>query len=158
MSPKDSTVSMARFKGHVVETGQSVQVDVPRRRKRVRGQRERVALLDLNNMARLELSGLEHRILIAIMAAVPEKGGTGAFITGTEIAEKVNSTQPAVSRALRSLRDRRVILKPDGRVGRYQVNAWLMYNGDFESWAAETENTPEPIWAKNVNLSTGEIE
>lgn len=158
MSRAENTVSMARFKGHVVETGQSVQVEVPRRRKRVRGQRERVALLDLNNMARLELSGLEHRILIAIMSAVPEKGGTVAFITGTEIAEKVGSTQPAVSRALRSLRERRVILKPDARVGRYQVNAHLMYNGDFESWAAEADVTPEPIWTKNVDLSTGEVQ
>lgn len=149
---------MVRFNGHVVDTGQSVQVEAPRRRKRVRGTRERVALLDLNNMARLELSGLEYRILIAIAAAVPEKGGTGAFITGTEIAEKVSSTQPAVSRALKSLRERRVIFKPDGRIGRYQVNAWLMFNGDFDSWAAETENTPEPIWAKNVNLTTGEVQ
>ena len=147
---------MARLHGKVLETGQAVQIDAPRRRKRRKGWREKVALLDLSNLNQLELSALEYRVVFAMMEAVPEKGGNKAFITLQEIAEKVGSTTPSVSRCVASLRSRNIILKVESRVGRWAINSWLMYNGDFDSWAAESLEDPEPVWTR-VDTATGEV-
>ena len=31
------------------------------------------------------------------------------------------------------------------------------FNGDFDSWSAETDEFPEPIWTRGVNIATGEL-
>lgn len=156
-SERSNPVSIAKFRGKVDETGQSVSINVPRRRKRQRGWREKVAMLDLDNITRLELSGLEYRILFAVMAAVPEKGGCRAVVTFDEIARTIDSSVPSVSRAMGVLRDRRIITREGNRVGRLVVNPWLMFNGDFDSWSAETDDSLEPIWTRGVNITTGEL-
>lgn len=158
MSPTGNVTSIARLKGKVVETGQAVEIDAPRRRKRKRGWREKVAMIDLDNIGRLELSGLEYRILFAVMQAVPEKGGCRASITIEEVAERVQSTSPSVSRAMKVLRDRRVLIREDNKIGRVMVNPWLMFNGDFDSWAVETDATAEPIWMRGVDAKTGALQ
>lgn len=153
----DNIVSMARLRGKVVETGQDVHIDAPRRRKRRKGWREKVALLDLTNLNRLDLSALEYRVLFAMMEAVPEKGGRDAFITLREVAEKVGSTNPSVSRCVKDLRERNILFKRDGHVGRYSINAWLMFNGDFDSWSSEASEDAEPIWVRGADTATGEV-
>lgn len=155
MSKPDNVTSIAHLRGKVDETGQSVTIQAPRRRKRKRGWRDHVSLVDIGLMTRLELSSLEHRVLMAVMAAVPEKGGADAFCTMREIAGAVGSPQPSVWRTMDVLQDRRILRKV--RNGRWHVNAWLMFNGDFDSWNAEADLDPEPIWVRNVNSETGEI-
>lgn len=146
---------MHRYRGAVDETGQRVSIDVPRRRKRRKGWRDRVALTDMGLLAKLELTGLEMRVLIAVMANVPEKGGADAFCTQAEVAKTLGVMQPSVTRAMRELQARRVVW-PIGR-GRWHVNTWLMFNGDFESWGAEAERDPEPVWVRGVDAGTGEM-
>jgi hypothetical protein len=153
----DNVTSIARLRGKVDETGQTVSIDAPRRRKRKKGWRDRVGLIDLGLMSRLDLNGSEWRVLSTVMACVPEKGGSEAFCTLQEIADRHEIPLSSVSRAMKSLRDRRIIMKNDRRIGRWHVNAWLMYNGDFDSWNVEAEQDPEPIWSRGVDAMTGEI-
>ena len=149
-------VSLARYRGRVEETGQAVTMDVPRRRKRKKGWRDSVSLVDNNLMAKLELTGSEWRVLHALMAAVPEKSGSTAYVTQQEVADRTGMTQQAVSRAMKELRGRRIIGQLPQR-GRWRVSAWIAYNGDFDSWNADVENDPEPIWMRGVDASTGEV-
>lgn len=151
---RDGGVSVARLRGKVTETGQEVTIDAPRRRKRKKGWRDKVGLVDLGIMKKLELSALEYRVLFCVMDAIPEKGGCRAFVTNAEIAEEIQSTTPSVSRTLVSLRDRRIVLREG--TGRLVVNPWIMYNGDFDSWDAETKDFEEPIWVR-ADMATGEV-
>lgn len=114
-------------------------------------------MIDLDCIKRLELSGLEYAVLFAVMSNVPEKGGRVAFVTMQEIADAAHSTTPSVSRTLKSLAERNIIWRPDGRTGRLTVSAWLMYNGDFDSWNMESELDPEPVWTRGANPATGEV-
>lgn len=155
MSKPDNVTSIARLRGKVDETGQTVSIDAPRRRKRKKGWRDRVGMIDYTHLARLEMSGLEHRILAAVMAHVPERGGREAYCTIQEIADYLQVRETSVSRAMKGLKDRHIVWLV--RQGRWAVNAWLTYNGDFDSWAAEAENDPEPIWVRGVDAQTGEV-
>ena len=158
MSKKGTNVtSIATLRGKVVETGQAVEIDAPRRRRRKRGWRDSVSMVDTGLMVRLEMSGLEYRIFHAVASHIPEKGGTDAFCTMQEIADQLGVAQQSVSRAMKALRERRIILKRSNRIGRWHVNSWLLYNGDFDSWNAEAEDDPEPIWVRGVDAQTGEV-
>lgn len=148
---------MARLRGKVDETQQSVSIDVPRRRKRQRGWRDKVALVDLGIMTKLEATALEYRVLFAVMNAIPEKGGIHAAITIAEIAEQIESSAPSVARSLKQLQERRLIMREGTRVGRLVVNPYLMFNGDFDSWAVETDGYEEPVWKRGVDTATGEV-
>lgn len=113
-----------------------------------------MGLVDLGLLKKLDLSALEYRVLFCVMDAIPEKGGIRAFVTNAEVAEMIGSTGPSVSRTLVSLRDRRIITREG--TGRLVVSPWIMYNGDFDSWDAETKDFEEPIWAR-ADLKTGEV-
>jgi hypothetical protein len=148
-------VSLARLRGRVVDTGQAVEIDAPRRRKRRRGWRDKVGMIDYTLLARLEVTGLEGRILAAVMAHVPEKGGREAYCTMQEIADFLGVKQTSVSRAMKGLKERHILWLV--KQGKWRVNAWLTYNGDFDSWGAEAEQDPEPVWARGADPVTGEV-
>lgn len=114
-----------------------------------------MSLIDLGLMNQLELSGLEYRVLYAVMSFVPPRGGADAFCTQKELATRLGVAQQSVARAMSTLQDRRIVRRV--RNGRWHVNTWLMYNGDFDSWDAEAEDDPEPIWTRGVNPETGEV-
>ena len=146
---------MARMRGRVDETDQSVTIDVARRRKRKKGWRDHVMLTDIDMMAKLELTGAEWRVLHCLMAFIQEKGGVEARVSVRELSERVGIAEPNVSRMFKLLRERRIILTH--RIGVHEVNPWLAYNGDFDSWSTETEKWDEPIWSRGVDVKTGEM-
>lgn len=148
-------VSLARVRGRVDETGQTVSMDVPRRRKRKKGWRDHVSLMDIGVMTRLDLTGAEYRVLFCLLRHVPEKGGVEAHASIAEIADELTMKAPSVSRVLRDLRDRHIVRTI--RQGKHEINPWLAYSGDFDSWNAETDGWPEPIWIRNVTPTTGEV-
>jgi hypothetical protein len=156
MSRPANVSSIARLRGKVVETGQAVEIDAPRRRRRKRGWRDSVSMVDMGNMTRLELSGTEHRVFDAIVSHIPEKGGSDAFCTLQEVADELGIAIQSVHRAVKAMRERYIIIRRTSRIGRYHVNAWLVYNGDFDSWNVEAENDPEPIWVR-ADPRTGEV-
>jgi hypothetical protein len=148
---------MARLRGTVVETGQAVEINAPRRRRRKRGWRDHVSLVDIGLMTKLELSGQEYRVLNAVIMHIPEKGGSDAFCTMQEIADMLGIAHQSVSRIMKMLRERNIVMRRTSKIGRWHVNAWLVYNGDFDSWNAEAEHDPEPIWVRGVDAETGEV-
>lgn len=115
-----------------------------------------MGLVDYDVMTRLELTGAEYRILFEVLRAIPEKGGAVAFITQQEIADRLHIAPPNVSKVMSALRKRHIIW-PLRQRGRWQVNSWIAYNGDFDSWNMDAESDPEPIWVRNVNTDTGEV-
>jgi DNA-binding transcriptional ArsR family regulator len=155
MERDSNVVSMARMRGRVDETNQTVSIDVPRRRKRKKGWRDHVMLTDIDVMARLDMTGSEWRVLHGLMAFVQEKGGVEARVSVSELADRISMAAPNVSRIFSALRDRHIVrtLRP----GVHEINPWLAYNGDFDSWNAETEKWAEPIWVRNVETTTGEV-
>lgn len=112
-------------------------------------------MVDTGVMSRLELSGGESRVLYALMAHVPEKGGAEAHCTLQEIADELEVSGPYVAKIMKALRARRIVTTL--RTGKHHVNTWLAYNGDFDSWNAEAENEAEPVWQRNVDPETGEV-
>lgn len=156
MTQSPDPVSLARYRGEVDETGQTVSVNVPRRRKRRRGWRDHVGLVDYDVMTRLELTGSEYRVLFEVLRAIPEKGGNVAFVTQGEIANRLGIRQSGVAKVMSALRKRHIVW-PLRQQGRWQVNAWVAYNGDFDSWNSDAETDPEPIWIRGVDADTGEV-
>lgn len=114
-----------------------------------------MAQVDLGLMQKLELVGGESRVFFTVCAHIPDHGGCDAFITPAEIAEEMGVSQPYIFQILKVLKDRRIIWKV--RNGRYHVSAWLVYNGDYDSWNSEADIDPEPVWARGVNVTTGEM-
>lgn len=112
-------------------------------------------MIDLGLMSKMELSGLESRVLMAVMASVPEKGGADAFCTMQEIADRLEVAPSSAARVFKALQDRQILRKL--RQGRWHVNSWLMYNGDFDSWNTEAEADPEPVWTRGADVKTGEV-
>lgn len=152
---KSNVTSIAHLKGKVDETGQQVTIQAPRRRKRRKGWRDRVGLVDMDVMVKLELTGLDYRVLFGLMSFIPEKGGCDAYCTQRELADKLGIHQPTVSKILKQFQERYIATRV--RSGRWHVNAWIVYNGDFDSWNMEAEIDPEPIWVRDVNTTTGEV-
>lgn len=146
---------MATARGKVVETGQDVVLSIPRKRRRRRGWRDHVSMVDVGVLGRLELSTLEYRVLFALLAGVPEKGGIESRVSNAELAETLGVAAPSVSRTMKALRDRRLVHTV--RPGLHEVNPWIAYNGDFDAWGADTEKWPEPIWVRGADSETGEV-
>lgn len=145
---------MATYRGKVVDDEGNVEVRIARRTKRRKGWRMHVALLDIDVMIRLELTGYEHRVLFGLAAYIPERGGIEARTTATELAAQLNTSPQYVSKILKALQDRRIVKRV--RNGVYEINPWVLYNGDFSSWNAEADEWPEPIWRRDgADLTTG---
>lgn len=151
----ENVVSLRKYRGTVDDTGQQVSITVPRRSRRKKGWREHVSLLDVDVISRLEMTGSEMRVLFALMRHVAEKGGTESRCTIAEVADEIGMKAPNVSRIMKDLRDRHVVRTI--RLGYHEITPWLAYSGDFDSWNAETNLWPEPIWVRGVNPETGEV-
>jgi len=151
----DNVTSIARLKGKVDETGQTVSIDAPRRRKRKKGWRDHVSQVDIGVITRLELSGLEHRVLWMIAKHIPERAGTEARVSLAEIADETGISPPNVSTIVKRLRERRILHTE--RRGVHHINPWILYSGDYDSWNTEAEKWQEPIWHRDVDPATGEM-
>lgn len=152
--PSKAVVAMSTYRGKVVETDQAVEVRVPRRSKRKRGWRMHVAMLDLDIIIRLELTGSEHRVLFGLASHIPERGGTEARTSTTELAGELGISQQYVAKVLKDLKDRRIVRCQRQMV--YEISPWLLYNGDFASWNMDAETWPEPVWRRDgADLATG---
>lgn len=136
------------------ESGEPVAVAQPRRRKRVKGWRDRIGAIDFTLMAKLRLNGTQQRVLFTVMAYVPPKNGRIAYCTQADIAERTGIHRVEVAKTLAQLRDRHIVWNV--RQGCWAVSAWLMYNGDYDSWSMECEEDQEPIWTR-IDPKTGEI-
>ena len=144
------------LEGAIPETGQKITVDVPTGLKRKKGRRPHVTMTDMDSMVRLDLTGSEWNVLHAMMRKVPEKGGSTAYCTLSEIAKTLGVRLSYVSRVVGDLKARRVLWNE--RQGQWHINTHLGWNGDFEGWAIASDQEPEPIWHRSgVDPVTGEV-
>jgi DNA-binding transcriptional ArsR family regulator len=90
-----------------------------------------------------------------MLGHVPEKGGCESHCTLAEIAADVGVLAPSVSRVVKDLRGRNLVRTI--RQGKHEINPWIAYNGDFDSWNSEAEDWPEPTWVRGADAETGEI-
>lgn len=152
---RDDSVSLVRFRGTVEETGQRVTMDVPRRRKRKKGWRDHVSQVDVGVLTKLELIGLEHRVLWMVVKHVPERGGNESRVSQAEVADKTGIDPGTVSKIMKALRARHLLHTE--RPGVHLISPWLCWSGDYDSWNAEAEKWPEPVWVRGADSETGEV-
>lgn len=103
------------------------------------------AMVDLESLNQLQLSGSEWRVLTRVMRSVnPETNE--ARVTVTEVASDCGMARPNASRVIRRLRDRRIIYTE--AQGVHRVNPHIMFRGSNLDWDVATETAKEPIWRR----------
>lgn len=114
-----------------------------------------MAQVDIGVLTRLDLIRLEARVLWTIVKHIPERAGNEARVSLAEIADETGIHSANVSRIVKALRERHLLHTE--RPGLHYVSPWLCWSGDYDSWNAEAEKWPEPIWDRNVDGTTGEV-
>lgn len=114
-----------------------------------------MSMVDMGVISRVELTGGELRVLFAIAARIPQKGGVEARCSVAEVAAACEMKPQNVSKIMKDLRGRNIIRTV--RVGVHEITPWLLYNGDFDSWNMETDEWPEPVYVRGVDGETGEV-
>lgn len=146
-TPKPSNVTpITTRQGVIQHTGEVVSVEFPAQRgRRRRGRRKVYAMVDLESLNQLQLSGSEWRVLTRVMRSVnPETNE--ARVTVTEVASDCGMARPNASRVIRRLRDRRIIYTE--AQGVHRVNPHIMFRGSNLDWDVATETAKEPIWRR----------
>ena len=137
---------MTTRQGVVRSTGEVLDVEFPATRaRRRRGRRKVYAMVDLEVISDLELSGAEWRVLGRIMRAVHPETNL-ASVTARTIAEDLQLDESNVAKVIRALHTRH-ILETKTR-GVHRVNPHIMYRGSNQDWDIATETYPEPIWRR----------
>lgn len=141
MTPITHHTAVVQSTGEVLDIAMSARIG---RRSR-KGKRKMFALMDLEALDQLELTGADWRVLRRVMRAVnPETNQ--ARLSITEIGRDVEMARPNVSRIMHGLVDRRIVFMP--RLGQWRVNAHIMYRGSNADWDIATDTEPEPLWSR----------
>jgi hypothetical protein len=117
-----------------------------RRARRKRRVGVSYVMVDTVSLTELETTISERRVLDCLLAHV-DRGSNDIRLTTSLIAERTGMQVPNVSRALRSLRDRRLIYKLG--VGLWRVSPWLAYAGDWKEWDKAAIDVAEPQWKRD---------
>lgn len=133
--------------GYITATGEEVTVMIPEKRAARRRTRRRVyGLIDLEAMARLEMTAAEYQLLFQIASHVNLETGE-ARVTVREIARRLGRASSNVSNTLAALRERRIVTSPRPRV--HVVNPHLLYRGSNKEWDIAMESVVgEPRWRR----------
>jgi CRP-like cAMP-binding protein len=120
----------------------------PRRARRKRRVGVSYVMVDTVSLTELETTISERRVLDCLLAHV-DVGTNDIRLTTSLIATKTGMQVPNVSRALRSLRDRRLIFKLN--VGLWRVSPWLAYAGEWKEWDKAAMDAAEPQWKRGTD-------
>lgn len=101
------------------------------------------AYVDAESMAMLDLTHQEYRVFSFMMGKMEAPAGE-IRVTGAYIARSIGMTQQNVSKTLKSLRERLVII-PEG-LGIWRMNSWIAYMGEYKKWYPAAMDDPEPYW------------
>lgn len=127
-------------------TGEIIDVAMPATRgRRRKGRRKVFAMVDLEALDQLELTGFEWRVLHAVMRRVDVETNWSHF-TVVGLARALGVASPSISRVLRELRGRRIVetLEP----GIHRVNPHIAFRGSNQDWDTATDSHPEPLWRR----------
>lgn len=102
------------------------------------------AYTDVESMGMLDLSRQEYRVFAFLVSKVDIPAGT-IRVTNQFMARSIGMTPNNVSKALKSLRERYVIL-PEA-YGVWRINRNIMFVGKYPDWPKGAAEDPEPIWA-----------
>lgn len=113
-----------------------------------RGRQKRVAkgyvMLDTESMGMLDLSRQEYRVFSFLLSKV--ETGTGEIrVTNMYICKSIGMTQPNVSKAMKSLRERHIVIAEG--YGVWRINAWIAWVGEWKKWYKASQDDPEPQWS-----------
>jgi CRP-like cAMP-binding protein len=106
---------------------------------------KRFAYVDTESMAMLRLTVQEHRVLYFMMSMI-DQGTNEIRVTGVFIAKSIGMTQANVSKTLRSLRERLIIIPVDHGV--WRINSWIAWTGSYDKWFSATGGDGEPYWTQ----------
>lgn len=144
--PPENVVPMTTKTGVIRDTGEVFDYLTPAKQgRRRKGRRKVYALTDLESLKRLQLSAQEWSVLHVVMAAVNPETNQAA-IGVNQIAEELDILAPAVSRVMKTLRERRVI--ETLRQGVHRVNSHIMFRGSNQDWDDATDIEREPLWRR----------
>lgn len=144
--PPENVIPMTTRQGVIRTTGEVVDVEVPAQRgRRRKGRRKVYAMVDLESLDRLELTGQEWEVLTRLMRAVNQETNE-ARVAVAEIAEDLGIAPPNVSRVLKGLRERRII--ETLRQGVHRVNSHIMFRGSNQDWDDVSDVEKEPLWRR----------
>jgi hypothetical protein len=101
------------------------------------------AYVDTESMAMLDLSHQEYRVFSFMMSKMEQPSGE-IRVTGAYIARSIHMTAVNVSKTLKSLRERLIII-PEGH-GSWRMNSWIMWMGDYKKWYPAAVDDEEPYW------------
>ena len=92
-------------------------------------------------LKRLELTGSQWQVFSQLLAHMDHTTAESRVMVG-EIAEAIGSTQPSVSRSMKVLQDRHIVVKLG--LGRYRVSSHIAYlSGETED---QRSMDPTPEW------------
>ena len=120
----------------------------PTQRRVTKGRKSRVTkkfiYVDAESMSMLDLSHQEYRVFSFMMGKV--EPSNDIRVTGAYIARSIGMTQPNVYKALKSLRERLIIV-PEGP-GHWRINSWIAYTGEYKKWYPAAMDDEEPYWTR----------
>ena len=101
------------------------------------------AYVDAESMSMLDLSHQEYRVFSFMMGKMDQPAGE-IRVTGAYIARSIGMTQNNVSKTMKSLRERLIII-PEG-IGIWRMNSWIAYMGEYKTWYPAALDDQEPYW------------
>lgn len=110
--------------------------------KRSRRVSQGYAMLDTESMGMLDLSRQEYRVFSFLLSKMDATGEIR--VTMTYIARGTGMTRPNVSKTMKSLRERHIVI--DHAYGVFRINASIAWVGEWKKWNAAAQLDPEPVW------------
>lgn len=112
-----------------------------------RGRKRRVsqsfAMIDAESIGMLDLSRQEYRVFSFLLSKVD---GSGEIrVTNAYIAKSIGMTAVNVSKTMRLLRERQIVLAEG--YGVWRINAWIAWVGEWKKWGKAAADDPEPTWS-----------
>jgi len=112
-------------------------------RPKARKRSHRVALIDLDVARKVEMTLAEWMVVLTIARYIPERSGHEARVTLREVAAVVQMKPSNVSRIVKNLVDRDILIRGDYQ-GSWGVNPHILYNGEFAEWNRVIEDYMVP--------------
>lgn len=88
---------------------------------------------NVTNLARLNLTGMEFRVLFAMFCMVRPGEGNVAYTYVSDLAEGLDKSKQSIERLIHRLRDKGVITRDKN--GIWLVNPKLGFRGNYWQWA-----------------------